>query len=340
MAQHAFYYKASDVANRVILANRRWVEAALFAALLGVFLSGPSHCLIADEAPDDKDEYNTRLFIAQSDGSQMKQLADLPEYQKQGSPSWSRDGKLIAFDAWKPQLGETFSASRIVVVNADGSNPRAFEDGAMPSFSPGGHRIAFSRPQSGGVWVMDLDGEGDQKFVQIDSSGWGTDWSPDGKIVYGIPQAGGGDLRVVNIVEGRRDLVFEKQPRPYSQIFWNMAWSPDGKRIVFKALNRDGKQEIAIVDLRGEKPTVSQRYVGEVLASFAWHPDGSRILFVMKDPERGRYQIHSVAPDTKDPPQLLPAQDELRDYSDVTYSPDGKQILVSCHKRTPKKPKP
>jgi len=176
----------------------------------------------------DEEEFQTRLFVAESDGAKMKPLTDLSDYQAQGSPCWSRDSKFIAFDAWKPQEGEGLSESKIIVVNADGSRPRVVGPGAMPCFSPVGHRIAFSRPKAGGVWVMSSDRPDDELFL-IDAQGWGADWSPDGKLAYAVHAAGKANLAVKDFVEGRVDLLFDKQKSPYRRIFWNMAWSPDGK---------------------------------------------------------------------------------------------------------------
>src|SRR5436305_11027688 len=79
---------------------------------------------VAADAPADRDDYLERIYLANADGSGMKPLTDLPEFKRQGSPCWSHDGKLIAFDAWRPQLGERLADAKIVVVNADGSNPR------------------------------------------------------------------------------------------------------------------------------------------------------------------------------------------------------------------------
>jgi len=288
---------------------------------------------VAQDLGETPGEYSTRLFIADADGSNMKQLTELPEFQKQGSPVWSSDGKFIAFDGWKPQNGESFSSSKVVVVDADGRNPRVLGDGAMPSFSPGGHRIAFSNPKAGGVWVASSQGP-DHELVEISPNGWGTDWSPDGRLVYATTTPGGGNLAVVDIVEGVTEHLFDEADTPYRQISWNMVWSPDGKRIAFKGLSKAGKEELGIVDARGEKLGFIRRFEGPMLASFAWSPLESRILFVKLDPETRRHQIFFVDPDTQDPPRLLPARDDLRGYSDVSYSPDGKKIVFSCHKRT------
>lgn len=287
----------------------------------------------AAELGETPGEYSTRLFIADADGSNMKQLAELPEFQKQGSPVWSTDGQLIAFDGWKPQNGESFSSAKIVIVDADGRNPRILGDGSMPSFSPRSQRVAFSSPKMGGVVVASSQGA-EQELVQISSSGWGTDWAADGRLVFATATAGGGNLVVANIVEGTMESLFEEADTPYRQIAWNMAWSPDGKRIAFKGVTKEGKEELGIVDARGADSGFIRRCEGPMLASFAWSPTESRILFVKLDPETRRHQIYYVDPDTQDPPRLLPGQDDLRNYSDVAYSPDGKKIVVSCHMRT------
>jgi Tol biopolymer transport system component len=122
------------------------------------------------------------LSVADSDGSGMKPLDILREYTFQGSPKWSPDGKRIAFNVWKD--GESFNSGKIALVDADGGNPRILGDGLMPSFSPRGDRIVYSRPgTSYGVWVMSTEGPG--KYLQrIDENGWGADWSPDGRLVY------------------------------------------------------------------------------------------------------------------------------------------------------------
>ncbi|MDB5341086.1 MAG: translocation protein TolB [Planctomycetaceae bacterium] len=295
----------------------------------------PAKQVPADEAPDAKEEYNTKLFVANPDAANMKAANNLKQFQKQGSPNWSLDGKLIAFDVWMPQQGETFTNSKVVVMNADGTEPRVFEDAAMPSFSPGGRRVVVSRPKAGGIWVINLNGQEQEEFIPIDPLGWGADWSPDGRLVYATHGGSGANLKVVDLVEGGRRVLLEDVKTPYRQIFWNMAWSRDSKFVAFKATNQDGKLEIGIVDSRGEGFGLKRRVEDDLYASFAWSPDSSHILFTKKCAERDRIQIYSITPDLKEAPKLLTGLDPERHYSDVAYGPDGKQILLTCHKRTP-----
>jgi Tol biopolymer transport system component len=269
-----------------------------------------------------------QLFIADNDGSNMKPLEVLPEYGYQGSPKWSPDGKRIAFNVWKH--GEDFKSGKIALVDADGGNPRVLIDGLMPSFSPRGDRLAFSRPGSDyGVWVMNTEGPA-KDLLRIDESGWGTDWSPDDKLAYSIGTAGGANLAVFDLADKRRQLLFDEQQAPYKNLFWSMAWSPDGRRIAFKGLTTNGKYELGVVDARGEKLGLSHRFAGEVMASFAWSPDGSRVLFCTACPQRAyRSQMYLLDPDSDDPPQLLAGQDPRLHYVDVAWSADGKKIVAS-----------
>ena len=319
----------------MLLQSRFPVCAVIMAGLLSLlFPSKPSW------AEDEKEEFQTRLFFVNpADGTIIKQVApSLNEYQSQGSPCRSLDGKLIAFDAWK--AGESFSKSKVIVINADGTEPRIYDDAAMPSFSPGGNRLVFSRPNARGVWVANVNSQLEDDIVLLDDKGWGADWSPDGKIAYGKQTKNVGNLVVVDLVEEQVTQLFDDVQGPYSSIYWNMGWSPDGKRIGFKASDRDGKIVIGIVDARGEKFGHVIRDQGELLEIVTWTQDASQLLFLKKNPERGELQIHAAAPDTQDPPTLFGGLVPDRGHRGIVISRDGKELLMSCTKKIPAKPKP
>src|SRR6267142_2841840 len=289
--------------------RRRFIWLVASTAIIAVILAAQ------EPMPPGEEDSNNRIFACQPDGSGMKLLVDMPDYTAQGSPCWSQDGKLIVFDAWRPKLNETNTDSKIILVNADGTDPKVLGDGAMPSFSPRHNRIAFSRYQPNyGVWVMSVEGP-EKELVLLDEEGWSAKWSPDGKrIAYTIAGENAANLVVFDLIEGERIPLFDEGKSPYSSFFWNFAWSPDGRRIAFKGQRIDNeKLEVGIVDPRGAKHGLVSRHESKRIYNVSWTHDSRRILFAQPSPERNnRVQLFLMDADSTDPPEPLPGQDMQR----------------------------
>lgn len=287
-------------------------------------------CLVFSLPTAARSQTKIQIHVGNPDGSGMKQLTDLPEYASQGSPTFSQDGKWIAFDAWRSQKGERGSTSQIVIVDAEGKDPKVLIDGAMPSFSPQARRIAFSRySPDRGVWIMSRKGP-DEELLLIDERGWSIDWSPNGrKLAYATYGRGGANFVVVDIIEGDKTLLFDENDSPYKALHWNFIWSPDSKRIVFKGCRQDDSYEVGIVDARGAKHGLVSRVKEKVFERFAWHPDGRRIVFGKYVAEKKRHVTFFVDPDDDEAPQLLPGLQKGWHYYDVAYSADGKRLAAA-----------
>lgn len=307
---------------------------ARLVLILSVAMTGLVCPVAAEDDPDAG--YTVRLFVAKSDGTESKPLISDPLITSQGSPSWSRDGRLIAFDGWRK--GQTGSSSMIFVVKSDGSELRELIQGAMPSLSPQGHRIAFSRYSQGrGIWIMSSEGP-DAGLVQLDESGWGTDWSPDGtRIAFTKHEGGQANLVVFSLVEGTRTSLFSGNAERFRQIYWNFAWSPDSRSIAFKGVREDGKPVVSVVNADGASKGLKTVVTSDTLPALSYFPDG-RLLFSRPCAERSNLpQLFTVDPSRDEMPVLLSNLPAGHSCQDSAPSPSGEFLAYIRKKPEPAK---
>jgi Tol biopolymer transport system component len=74
-----------------------------------------------------------------------------------------------------------------------------------------------------------------------------------------------------------RLLLTGKQATEFQQIMWNMAWSPNSKRIVFYG-SRSAGPGVAVVSVEGSDAEFKLLAADGVSANFSWNPDGHHIL--------------------------------------------------------------
>ncbi len=284
------------------------------------------------------------LFVMDVDGRNLRRLVALAEYTAIGSPSWSPDGKRIAFDAWRTVFGESYGDSHVFVTNADGSAARDIGDGTFPSWSPDGKRLAMGRYGTNrGVWITSADGT---RKELLDPAGWGIKFCPTAnRVAYTTYGSSGANLCVRDLdkTEGRNLLT-----RAYRQVYWGLMWSPDGQWIAFKADTADGKPELAAVHVEGEAkgfkvllPKAMPESDGRFTSHIAWGGNGKRVLVGLCAPTRQwGHKMYFLDFAQKDSPQLVPGPYPDGYLTGICLSPDGKKILFgySIPPPSPKKP--
>jgi Tol biopolymer transport system component len=111
---------------------------------------------------EDKDRYETQIFVVPSDGS--AQPRPLTSGKSDRSPRWSPSGRDIAFVRTPDPLDGKSQAAQIYLISMDGGEARALTSAATgassPVWSPDGRTIAFNsspKPDSSSSAQAKLD---------------------------------------------------------------------------------------------------------------------------------------------------------------------------------------
>ncbi|MEP7198188.1 MAG: S9 family peptidase [Chloroflexota bacterium] len=195
----------------------------------------------------------SQLFVIAADGGDARQITQGDAQHR--APSWSFDGKQIAFSQTRDGVGD-FNLSDIWVMDADGGNARRITENigraTSPSWSPDSAHIACygTEQQVAGlgdpiphVWVVPLDGSTPRALtMQLDRGTMllpppaatpGPVWSDDGNsLTFNIADAGnvhvaramllsplqGEEPRVKVIVSGERQVTSSSVSRTAKRI--------------------------------------------------------------------------------------------------------------------------
>jgi Tol biopolymer transport system component len=236
------------------------------------------------------------IWVVNPDGSDPRQLTTSAALEY--LPVWSRDGTQLAY--WSQDAAS--SASRLIVVDADGSNPRVIvtddqgrspDNGLTLDWAPDGQHVAYSlgigerapRPDEH-VYVAAVDGSGVEQMGDPTLIGRKPTYSPDGATIAftgsregaaeegPYPEQGtylmsldGDDVRRLTTMDA--ETQFE---------FFRAEWSPDGTNL---ATSIGGDVWVIAADGTGERK-VTEPYQ-EAIAP-RWSPDGTRLLYASNIP--------------------------------------------------------
>jgi Tol biopolymer transport system component len=194
-----------------------------------------------------------------ADGSGATRLTDNPA--REGFPTWSPDGRHIAFMSSRDENYEVYVMTSDGSVQSDLTNDLAFD--GFPAWSPDGQQIAFLSDRDGGYrwYLMAPDGSHvDARFPISMAEGYSTGWfsgawSPDGQaFAYTTVEATPFDegepaplIKIEALSPGEVACTFRwlQSLRP--------VWSPDGTRLAFNtSYQPDNHLDIGIVAVFAE----------------------------------------------------------------------------------------
>ncbi len=165
------------------------------------------------------------------------------------SPSWSPDGKRLAF-----VQGDRRGNSDVMVLDLAAGRARRLTDGTgintEPSWNPNGTQLAFTSDREGGpqVFLMQDDGSNLRKLTSEGTYNASPTWSPNGAMVAYVSRFEGKfDLFIYKLGEGKAYQITTGVSTSESP-----AWSPDERRLVFTS-NRFGSSQLFTTDLSGRQ---------------------------------------------------------------------------------------
>ena len=250
----------------------------IFERLTGV--PGVFSTRIAYVTVDRAGERNRyRLWLADADGARQTAIAE--SGQPIMSPSWSPDGRRVAYVSFESGVSRIFvqevaTGQREVVSDQPGIN-------SAPAWSPDGRKLALVLGGADGnldIYVLSLDSRRLLRVTQHPAIDTEPDWAPDGRSLYftsdraGRPQV----YRVSLDGDAPRRVTFEGVYNARPRI------SPDGSQLAVVHNDR-GNFRIGLFDLsRGSLRILSE---GRQDESPSFAPNGSMIIYATREGSRG-----------------------------------------------------
>lgn len=140
---------------------------------------------------------NREIYLMDEDGKNQRWLTN--NKVNEWSPTWSPDGKRIAFVSKVEGSDNRFS--QIYVMDADGKNRRRLTNNpgnkSQPVWSPDGKKIAYfisniscKEGKGFSIYVIDVDDKTQKKLISNRLGIWYLAWSPDGTKISFVLSSG------------------------------------------------------------------------------------------------------------------------------------------------------
>ncbi|MCK4543828.1 MAG: PD40 domain-containing protein, partial [Spirochaetales bacterium] len=209
-----------------------------------------------------------QIWTTSVEGENLTQITEPDVPFTDFSPSWSSDGKSIAFGRTRLQEGQS------------------------------------DQPRETGIYTISSSG-GTPKLLKSEFDKWimSITWSPNGKLIAYLTgerePPNKKELTVIDVDSGTSRIVGEV---PQANAHVELAWSPDSKRIAFNEFDIDKpSQLIKIISVDdGSIQDIETGLVDRHIVHLDWSPDGKTFVFAgWKEGEKEFWLMENFLPETE-----------------------------------------
>ena len=242
--------------------------------------------------------------------------------------AWAPDGT-VAFS----RLEGSGSQALYVLSPGDDEPRQLVEDGATPTWSPDGRRLAFVSYDafSGGSSLQVVDVAGGEPQLLAENAA-APAWSPDGSQIAYLTASDGladpftaeaAELRVIN-AGGGRSTVLDNRANAYGLA---PQWSPDGRTVAYTGGDFDAPEVRLVSADGGGARAIKSPTAGMSLGDPAWSPDGASLAVTLVGGMFASAGGIAVLDVDSDEVRTLVEADSAY-YSRPRWSPDGRFIAA------------